>query len=611
LFNQPNWISSEPASYARKRAAKIIIFLIFIIFAVRLIQLQIFEYGLYSEKTQTQAIKKVRVTPVRGNMYDRNGFKMVHNIPSFSVTITPNEFRKEAMPFLSHILQMDSVEINKILKKYSNYSQFIPIKILRDADFNIVAKIEEYSDHLPGVEIFIDSKRIYDFECNMAHILGYTREITQEQLDKHKYYHPGDMIGQNGLEQSYESMLRGREGIQFVAVDKLGKKVAAFDGGNKDILASNGFSINLSIDLQLQELTEKLLEGKRGAVVAIDPNNGEIIICASKPDYDPRLFSGKIPADLYKSLNESKSYPLLPRALQSQYPPGSTWKMLIGLAALQEGIINEHTTINCGGGYKLGDNVWKCHGCGNINLKTALKLSCNTFFCSLAVKLGMERFEKYGKMFNFGEKTFIDLPFERSGRLPNKDWLLKRDKSIRSFSGRLANFGIGQGEILATPLQMAAYTAAIANEGTYFQPHLVKSVVNQLTEKVDELHYDTKKIPIDEQYFKMVKDGMWAVVNSGGTGSGVAIPGINVCGKTGTAENPHGLDHSWFVCFAPRDNPKIAMCVFVENAGFGSAVAAPIAREILYKFFNYDPAPATDDDIPTEEDEIVQNLIER
>lgn len=586
FFNQPVWTTSEFGSSTRKRSAKIIITLVFLVFAFRLIQLQVFEYSQYSEKSDVQVIKKIRTTPVRGNMYDRNGVLIVNNTPSFSVTITPYEFRDEVMPLLSKILNIDSSEIRAILKKYNTFSRFTPIKILRDVDFSVISKIEEYSNYLPGVEVYIDTKRTYDFNCNMAHALGFTREITQEQLARHQYYKPGDMIGQNGLEQSYENILRGRDGIKFIFVDKMGHKVAAFADGEKDIMASNGFALNLTIDIKLQGFAERLLAGRRGAIVAIDPNNGEVIACASKPDYDPRLFTGKVPANIYNALNSDKSFPLLPRALQSQYPPGSTWKMLIALAALQEGIINENTTLHCDGGFTLAERTWKCHGAhGNISIRNALKTSCNSFFCTLAVRLEMDRFVRYGTMFNFGQKTHIDLPFERSGRLPSKEWLLKRDKYLRSFKGRLANFGLGQGEILVTPLQMAAYTAAIANGGTYYQPHLVKSALNQITGKTDDLHFDYKKIPIAKKHFNTVKDGMWLVVNAGGTGSSAAITGLNVCGKTGTAQNPHGLDHSWFVCFAPKDNPKIALCVFVENAGTGAAVAVPIATRMLQRFF--------------------------
>ncbi|MDR0927666.1 MAG: penicillin-binding protein 2 [Ignavibacteria bacterium] len=612
LFIKPLWTNSEPASNTRKNFAKALVLVIFALLVARLAQLQIYQYGQFSTRSQAQAIKRLSITPVRGMMYDRNGMLMVYNIPSFSITITPYEFRNETLPLLASILNMDTSEITTIMKRYRTYSKFTPIKILRDASDTVVARIEEYSDHLPGVDVAIDSKRIYNFDCNMAHLLGYIREITREQLEKNKYYKPGDMIGQNGLEQSYEGLLHGRDGVKFVAIDKIGQRVASFEDGKNDVLASNGFAVNLSIDLQLQELAEKLLSGKRGAVVAIDPNNGEVMVCASKPDYDPRFFSGRVPADIYNELHADKSHPLLPRALQSQYPPGSTWKMLIALAGLQEGIINEHSGIFCNGGYHLGERIWKCHGaCGNLDVKRAIRSSCNTFFCELGVRLGMERFEKYGDMFNFGKRTQIDLPFEARGKLPTREWLLSKDKTIRSFTGRLANFGIGQGEILVTPLQMAAYISTIANGGTYYQPHVVKSVVNQITNKTEVLHFDSKRMPIDSKNFNLVKDGMWMVVNAGGTGSVAALPGYNVCGKTGTAQNSQGPDHSWFVCFAPKDNPQIAVCVFVENGGWGASNAAPIAAKILRKFFNPNENVRSDDATNTEvvEEEVVDNQI--
>ena len=587
LFTKPFWEHSDFANTVRRRVFKAIILFVLLLFTLRLIELQIIDYERYYSKSISQAIKKVKVSPVRGNMYDRNGNLMVHNVPSFSITVTPSEFTNNAMPLLQSIVEMDSTEIKKIIARYNKYSKFAPIKILRDASPEIVAKIEEYTQYLPGVSVSIDSKRIYNFDCNMSHLLGYTREITSKQLQRYKYYAPGDIIGQNGIEQSYENVLHGRDGVQFIAVDKIGQRVSSFANGEKDVLASNGFDLNLAIDLRLQELSEKLLAGRRGAVVAIDPNNGEVLVFASKPDYDPRSFSGRIPVELYQKLDSDKSYPLIPRALQSQYPPGSTWKMFIALAALQEGIINENSTITCTGSLTLGNRAYRCHGggCGTINVKQAIKSSCNVFFYTLGMRLGMERFEKYGKMFHFGEKTYIDLPNEKPGRLPTVEWLQKRDKTLTSFKGRLINYGIGQGEILTTPLQMAAYTAAIANGGTYYQPHVVRSIYNGLTKSTDVVHYDAKKIPIDSKYFEIIKDGMWGVVNAGGTGGSVYIPGLDVCGKTGTAQNSHGADHSWFISFAPRKNPKIAMCVFVENAGFGAAVAGPITRQILEAFF--------------------------
>ena len=609
MFSKPFWIKTEFASENRYKATKVIILLLTLLLFGRLAQLQIINYQLYLARANSQTIKQLSVTPVRGLMYDRTGKIIVHNIPSFSVTLIPFEFRKETMPLLESILPIDSNEIYEIIKKFEKYSPHTSIKILREADKNVIASIEEFSDRLPGIDLVVDSRRVYDFSCNMAHTLGYIREVTAEQLKEFPYYKQGDMIGRTGLEQIYERFLHGRDGIHFVLVDNIGQKVDSFANKEYDIKAQNGSDLYLSLDIGLQELAERLLAGKRGAVVAIDPNNGEVLVCANKPDYDPRLFSGRVPANIYNELYNDKANPLLPRAIQSQYPPGSTWKMLIALAAMQEGIITDKSTIFCNGGYTLGGRTWKCHGagCGAISVRNALRSSCNTFFCELGVRLGIDRFEKYGSMFNFGTKTQIDLPYEARGILPTREWYNKRFPDLKRFGGRMANLGIGQGELLCTPLQMAAYTATIANGGIYYQPHFVKSVKNTATGKIDNIHWDSKKLPINPYYFDVVKDGMWAVVNAGGTGGGVALSGLNVCGKTGTAQNSQGADHSWFVCFAPKNNPQIAMCVFVENAGFGSAVAAPIARRILQKFFGREPemvVPTTDiENVDIESDE--------
>ncbi len=572
---------------ARRRTFRVIIIVIALIYLARLAQLQIVQGSEFRNVSQTQAIKKVRVEPFRGNMYDRNGILIVHNEPSFSVTLTPYEFNSEAMPLLSKILEISPEEINKILARYSNYSPFIPIKIYRDSDFGIISQIEEYNDYLPGIDIAIESKRLYEFEGNMAHLLGYTREISRLQLDKMQYYKPGDIIGQSGLEYSYESVLRGREGIEFVAVNKFGKKVASFDNGTKDIPANNGFDLYLTLDIKVQELAEKLLEGKRGAIVGIDPNNGEIIVMASKPDYDPRSFSGRIPVELYRQLSTDPGSPLLHRAIQSQYPPGSTWKMLIAIAAMSEGLIDENTTVYCPGSFTFGNRTYKCHGAhGNVNLRTAIKTSCNTFFYTMGLKIGIDNLDKYGEMFGFGTPTHIDLPNEKGGRLPTPEWLEKIYGKGGASRGRMVNFGIGQGEILTTPLQMAAYTATIANEGTYYQPHIVRAARNNIAGKVEPFSFSSRQIPINHKIFELVKAGMYDVVNAdGGTARFARMDNIEVSGKTGTAQNPHGQDHAWFICFAPRVNPKIALVVFAENSGFGGAVAAPIAKQILNAFF--------------------------
>ena len=483
---------------------------------------------------------------------------------------------------------MDTTEILNSLLPYKNVSKFTPIKLFRDLDFQKTALIEEYNDMLPGVEIVVDFKRLYNFFGNMAHLLGYSREVSEEQLKQYPYYKSGDILGQTGLEKEYEEILRGNKGIKFVTVNKLGKKVASFDNGRNDIPSRNGFDMFLTIDKKLQAHAETLLKGKRGSLVAINPNNGEILSIVSKPDYNPRDFAGKIPADLYKKLITDPAYPMYNRSIMSAYPPGSTWKMLVALAALQEGVIDEHTTFSCRGSLQLGFKNFKCHGAhGNINVRNAIKVSCNVFFYETAMKLGFAKMLKWARIFGFGEKTFVDIPSESKGKFPSEDWFTKTFGSMDEIpAGYLANYGIGQGEIAATPIQMALYASSIATKGIMYQPHVVRYIHNNITNRIEPISYDKKEIPIDSRYFDLVQKGMWDVVNSGaGTANSAYIPGIEICGKTGTAQNPHGRDHSWFICFAPLHNPQIALCVFVENAGFGGEVAAPIARNFLMAYF--------------------------
>lgn len=593
---------------------KVIIIAIFVIFAGRLAQLQIIEGQKYRSDSEAQAIKTVRLEPFRGNVYDRNGVMLVHNEPSFSVTLTPNDFKKSSIPLLCSILEIDSTELLKLIESNKGASKFVPIKIHRDADFSTVSLIEEYSDHLPGIEIMIDSKRLYEFDGNMAHVLGYTREISKAQLSNTPFLYQGDQIGQSGIERTFDDDLRGREGLQFVTVNKFGQRVASFDNGKSDIPSKNGFDIHLGIDIKLQEHAEKLLKDRRGSIVAINPQDGSVLAMVSKPDYDPRDFSGKISSSLYNSLMNDPASPMLNRAIQSQYPPGSTWKMLIAIAALQEGIVNENTTVYCGGGLQYGGRFWKCHGAhGNISARRAIQTSCNTYFYTLGMKLGIDLFEKYTNMFSFGHKTGIDLPHESPGLIPTREWLTKRLGKI-SFTGRMVNYGIGQGEISTTPLQMAAYTAAIANGGTYYRPRVVTHIRNNLSNRLEQLDIYAQKLEIDSRIMDIIKNGMSDVVNqSGGTASVARMTDVEVCGKTGTAQNPHGKDHAWFVCFAPKDNPKIAMCVFIENAGFGGAVAAPIASQLLKAFFNpelYDNPEQHNLMAITNHPEIIDDMIE-
>lgn len=590
-MKHPFFTNPDFASVTRQKIFKYLIIFVAAIFIARLGYLQIIRGSSYRVESEAQAIKEYVVEPFRGNMYDRYGELLVHNEPSFTVSITTNDFHKDRLPLLASILKVDTTDILKILERNKYFSPFQAVKVARDIDFSTLSLLEEYSDLLKGVDVIIESKRLYNFSCNMAHLLGYTREVSLAQMDKMKYFKPGDVIGQTGIEGSYDNFLRGQKGIKYVAVTRNGEKIPGFNSGLSDIQVSNGFDMHLSIDKKLQEKGEEILKDRPGAIVAIDPSNGEVLALVSKPDYDPRKFSGKVPKEIYDALNDDPNHPLYNRALQSSYPPGSTWKMLVALACLSEGVITESTTLPCSGSFTYGNRSYACHsGHGSLNVKKAIQASCNVFFYQAALKLGIEKLSKYETLFGFGDKTYIDLPNENRGVMPTKDWLDKKFGKDKFPKGAIINYGIGQGEINCTPLQMAVYAATLANGGTVYQPHVVRSINNNIVHKTQKIDYASKKLELQKKYFDIVREGMYMVVNvPGGTGSGAQIPGVLVAGKTGTAQNPHGRDHSWFICFAPYDNPKIALAVIVENAGFGAQVAVPVAREMLMQFFGKNP----------------------
>ncbi len=578
-----NTSDNDFGSKVRTNIFRFLVIFFFLAITVRLIQLQIIEGTIYRSETDAQAFKEELIDPYRGRIFGRDGQILVDNDPSFTVRITPNDFRKESIPLLAHILEIDTTEIIKELKKLKGYIKFHPIKIFKDIDYRKVALMEEYNDLLPGVDVTIETKRKYYFTSRMAHLIGYVSEASQRTLRRKSYYKPGDMVGNTGIESAYEDLLRGVKGKRFIAVNRSGTKVAGFANSKIEEYPKNGNDLYITIDLRLQKKAEQLMRYRRGAIVAMDPNNGEVLAIVSKPDYNIRRFH-----EDYGKLLNNRYKPLINRAVNTPYPPGSTWKMLTAMAALQEGIITPNTKIQCTGSfqYRGKGKVFDCHGAhGYINVRKAIQYSCNVFFYNVGPELGLEKLHKYGTMFGFGKKTGIDIPNEIGGLLPSVEYVKQRFGAGVSTKGRMVIYAIGQGEILVTPIQMAAYVSTIANKGTYYQPHVVKAIYNPKEDRIQPVSFKKRKIPIDEKIFDVVRDGMYDVVNkAGGTADNISIPKLAVCGKTGTAQT-RGRDHSWFVCFAPKDNPKIAVVVIAENAGYGADVAAPIAKDLLQYYF--------------------------
>ncbi|MDZ4744500.1 MAG: penicillin-binding protein 2 [bacterium] len=581
---------SEFGSPQRLRIMHWIVLAMAVVFIGRLAFLQIIQGNVYRLKAEAQAIKQIKVEPFRGNMIDRNGRYIVQNAPGFSVTVTPYELTESSRKHLAKILGVSDSVLAKDIRAAEKYNKFAAAKISsgRDVGYDIISAIEEQRDSLAGVDIIVDPKRMYTFDGNAAHLLGYTREVDEKALGLlGDMYDPGDLTGQTGLERAYESNIRGQKGLQFVAVNKSGQRVASFNDGKSDVPATEGNDIYLGLDIDLQELAEKLMEGKRGGAVALDPNNGEILAFVSKPDFDLRNFSGKTSRKYSNQLLLDPEKPLFNRVSAPTYSPGSTWKPLVALAGLQEGVITEKSTLYCAGGFTFGNRFWKCHGGvhGALNVRQAIQVSCNAFFNQVALKLGVERHHYYAELMGFGQYVGVDIGEEKKGLNPSREYLDKNMGKGQWTDYVLLNWGIGQGEVTVTPLQIAAYTATIGNEGTWYQPHAVRSMNNKVLKKRLNVAYGSRRLPVDQQYFRIVKQGMRDVVTSG-TARGVDIPGLNVCGKTGTAEVRGHKDQSWFIAFAPMDNPKIAICVSVEAGGFGATTAAPIVRKMLELFFN-------------------------
>lgn len=576
----------EIGAPSRQRVLTIIIVFAFAFLLLRLYQLQLLYHTEFGKKSDENSVRTIIKEPVRGYMFDRNGRLVVDVGPAYSITVTPATFDTSLLSFLSSLLQMEPSVIQERLNRGRIYSRFSPIRVKRDIDFKTLTAVEENLYRLPGVAYEIESKRVYPFNVRAPHLLGYCKEITDAQLAKvGSAYQQGDIIGSSGLEASYETFLRGEKGFEFISVNSKGQLLGPLEGGQRDIPSKEGFDLNLSIDFGLQMLAESLMTNYRGALVAIDPNDGGVLAMVSKPDFDPSVFSGVTPVEVWNKLNNDPNKLLFNRATMTRYPPGSTFKMVVAIAALQEGIIDEHYRITCGGAFRFGNKVFKdAHVHGSVNVVEAIQHSCDVFFYQLVLKVGLDKLYEYSKKLGFGQLTNFDIGEENAGIIPSTEYYNRVYGKGSWTQGYIVSLGIGQGEIGVSPLQMARYAALLANGGTLLQPHAVNSISNKRTKSLDVIDHKESSAGINSSVMRLIREGMRRVVEAGGTGGLARIPGIISGGKTGTAENPHGADHAWYIGFAPFDHPKIAIAVLLENAGFGGTKAAPIASKVMQKY---------------------------
>ncbi len=603
----PELNEHEFASPLRSRILAGAIIFVFLGFLVRFVQLQIIEGPALSGQAIEQGVKRVEQIPVRGTLFDRKGRVVAASVPSFSIAITPQDFdpyRKQTLPLLARILGVDTNFVVDKINQSGIYTRFQPVKIWRDADARVIAEIEENHDSLPGVDVVTESKREYIAPVRASHLLGYTKEISQSMLDAiddtpdSDYYNPGDIVGTTGLEQVHERELRGVKGVDFIAVDAKGQRQSRLNQGLTDVSSVDGESIQLGMDIDLQEYAEQLLSPYHGAIVALDPRNGDILAMVSKPDFDLDIFSGKTTKQEYQEVMLDPAHPLYNRALQTRYPPGSTWKLLMAAACLTTKTIPFDYKLDCPGYFTFGDHTYNddaVHGITDVH--QSIVRSCDVFYYRMILKLGIDSMYKYAREFGFDQQTGVDISHEGTGYVPNT----KRMNKLypRGWTlGYVVSQGIGQGEIGVTPMQQAAYVATWANHGVWVQPHAARSIYNEQTGKWDTVAYTSRRLPIPDTVIETVRRAMLGVVNEpGGTAHQAQIPNspIKIAGKTGTAQNPHGKPHAWFDCFAPYDHPKIAICVLVENAGFGGDISAPICRKLVNFYLTgtrEDPPPA-------------------
>jgi penicillin-binding protein 2 len=574
-------------SLERRRTLTIVVLAIFAMLMLRLYQLQLLYHVELDKKSEENSVRALVKDPVRGYIYDRYGKLIVDVGPSYSVTLVPAEFEKRNIPLLSSILQIDPQTLEDRINRARVYSPFLPARIMRDVDMKTLAAIEENLTTLHGVSFQVESKRVYPTTAHASHLLGYRREISDAQLtEATEYYRPGDLVGVAGLEARYERLLRGIKGYEYVSVNSKGQIIGSFEDGKRDLSAKEGDDLLLSVDVSLQAFAESLMANYSGAIVALDPDDGGVLAFVSKPDYDPGIMSGVTPADLWGELQTNPAKPLFNRATLTKYPPGSTFKMVLAAAALQEGIIDENYRIHCTGGFRFGNRVFKdLHVHGSVNVVEAIQRSCNVFFYQLMLKVGFDKWTEYGRRFGFGQTTNTDTGEETTGLLPSTQYYDSRYGKGKWTQGFLISLAIGQGEVGVSPLQMARYAAALANGGTVYQPHAVEIIRNKVTNMMDPVPHDSTLVGLSPHVMDLIRDGMQRVVHApGGTGSLARIPGVISGGKTGTAENPHGKDHAWYIGFAPYDHPRIAVAVLLENSGYGGVKAAPLAGLIMEKY---------------------------
>lgn len=555
----------------------------------RIFQLQILEVETYGPLSRENSLRQEVITPARGLIYDRNGTLLVDNEPIYSITITPASYNPGNTELLADLMDVSVQEVNERINEARIYSWYRSSRLFTEIDFKKFSVIQENIWRLPGIGHQIESKRHYPIDSLRAsHVFGYLREVSEKEYLDSENYHLGDKVGKSGLETVYENHLRGQLGVEYIRVNALGQVLGPYQEGEINEAPVKGSDIFTTLDTSLQLLAEDLMKGKRGAVVALNPDDGSVLSMVSSPQYDIRRLSGRIDTDYWRSINADTTDPLYNRAITSKQPPGSTFKPLMALMGLETGIITADTEIDNPGYFYRGRRYNDLADPGKYDVTKAIEKSSNTFFFwlmeQIVNKRSIDHWNKLASDFGLGQVNSIDLPNETRGILPDSTYLNTILGENRWGIGDQLSLGVGQGFMAASPLQMALVAAQIGNGGYRIQPHLVQAI-RQNDGNVLLTNPEKKKIEwVDSNEIRIVKEGMRRVVTDGSGRYYANLDSIDVAGKTGTAQNPHGQDHGWFIAYAPVDDPKIAIAVLVENGGYGSISAAPIASLLIEQY---------------------------
>lgn len=596
-------LTLENLSGIRQRLLAFACFFLFLLLIVvaRLWYLQIIKGETFNNLSENNRIKATSIKSPRGKVMDRNGELLADTRPAFNLQVLPENI-PDMDQTLDALLKIAGIDRQEALKKIKQSPPFKEVTIKKDISRTEVAYIEEHNLDLPELSIEVEPRRNYRFGKMAAHILGYMGEISENQLklSRGNGYKPGDFVGQYGLERELEQYLRGKLGRQEFEVDVYGRELRIVG----EIEPIQGYNLILTIDKKLQLLAEELLGEEEGAIVAMNPQSGEILALASSPMFDPNLFAGGIGTGEWAELTKNGDHPLTNRAIQGQYPPGSVYKIVIALAALEEGVITPDTTFFCPGYFIFGRRsyaCWKKSGHGSVNLHSALVNSCDVFFYNVGVKLGVDTIAKYARGLGLGRPTGVGLTGEKGGLVPSSAWK-KEVKGEPWYPGETVSLAIGQGYNLVTPLQLAKMLSAVANGGKLYTPFLVRRIENLFGETIKNFRPKIEgNAPAHFENLEIIRRGLKGVVNDPkGTGWRAKMEAMTVAGKTGTAQvisytssRENGKtgpkeykDHAWFVAFAPYEKPELVLVVFVENAGRGGATLAPLAKELIKAYFS-------------------------